>query len=1009
MSLIFLSHSSLDSDAALEIAGWLKEQGHTSVFLDFDPELGIPAGREWEKELYGELRTCSALIALCSKNWLSSRWCFAEATHAKAMGKHIFPIKIGPCEIDSILASIQVLDLTRNPEEAYRSLRRGLQMAGIESTSSLHWDGSRKPYPGLSAFQEEDAAIFFGRDSEIREGVETLQRLRRFGGASALVLLGASGSGKSSLLRAGLLPRLRRNSDDWLVLDAIRPGATPFRELSTSLSNAFASFGDRRPATTIEARISTSDQPGSAVRSLIALIADLRTVAKRQDATVLLVIDQLEETLGLNGAGDSLLNLLHSALTADRNLLALCALRSDFLAQFQNHPTVPEFHDFPIGPIPLDRLQEVIEGPARLAGIELEPRLTNAMIADTGSEDALPLLAFALRELYEVSPDKGCLTHDNYRIQVGGIAGAVTRRADAVLDGAGLSPEQLRDLRTAFVSLAQINDEGQFVRRTAQWQELPEQVHGALERFVAARLLTSRGEGSERVLEVAHEALLRSWELLREWLIENREFLLWRRRLSQRLDEWERAGRDPAALLSDRAFTEAWIWQSRLAEQLNEAEADFILASKTALDSRRRRARAFLAVALTSLVTLTALSVLLKINADSVAEQAVRGQVLAQSESLARLPGQLRTSLWLAAHVLAEGPNLRADQLVRSRLGLVAPITEVRKISYAEVTDSRARYALARERGSIGSRDLWSRSDFLEDTRSPAFALDLDYLGGHNATLSGNGAFLLVSDPNLDSATETLEASPTSVHVVHVDSGADVYPKTLHLVPPGMDPMLSPNGRFLAVPEIGQERDSRKRRLAVFDLEADTDVVFTDDDLTPATLDFSLTNNRLAYCDGRKLVVVTLGARSTQQVLRLPGSCVRVVVGDTGRLLVAELPRSEGQQEEREALVITIGSGEIIGGWDLDRTEFVHSVEEDQEWVVTQVGSTFRFLEVPNGYHVATAESPDAGFLPSSAAVRGRELVAIGGDRLVRWSLEEDPLDLVDQVERFSLQSEIGP
>ena len=207
MSSIFLSHSSQDNGIAGHVKVRLEQCGHRSVFLDFDPEHGIPAGRDWEKELYAKLRECRAVIILCSHTSMASRWCFAEITHAKALGKPVFPIKIDDAQVDRILTSAQVIDATAGWDAAYQRLEKGLLAAGLDPKDLFNWDNGRPPYPGLSAFQEQDAAIFFGRDKEIREGQALLNCLQQFGGPRLTLMLGASGSGKSSLMRAGLVPR----------------------------------------------------------------------------------------------------------------------------------------------------------------------------------------------------------------------------------------------------------------------------------------------------------------------------------------------------------------------------------------------------------------------------------------------------------------------------------------------------------------------------------------------------------------------------------------------------------------------------------------------------------------------------------------------------------------------------------------------------------------------------------------------------------------------------------
>ena len=231
MSAIFLSHSSRDNAAADAMQAWLRARGHQSIFLDFDPANGIPAGRDWEQELYRRLRVCRAVIVLLSEHWLASRWCFAEVSQARALGKAILPVRIAACADAGLLGDVQQIDLTRDPEEGHLRLAVGLEKAGLDPQAMFEWDPRRPPYPGLLALQERDAAVFFGRDEDISAGLDTLNRLRRMAGARLTLFLGASGSGKSSLVRAGLLPRLERDPDNWLPMPPFRPQERPLDEL----------------------------------------------------------------------------------------------------------------------------------------------------------------------------------------------------------------------------------------------------------------------------------------------------------------------------------------------------------------------------------------------------------------------------------------------------------------------------------------------------------------------------------------------------------------------------------------------------------------------------------------------------------------------------------------------------------------------------------------------------------------------------------------------------------
>src|SRR5260370_30192106 len=149
MRAIFLSHGSADNEAADRLRRWLEEQGYRSFFLDFDPEQGIPADRDWEKELYAQLRTCRAIIVLCSPHSMASTWCFAEITHARALGKAIFPVKIADCPIHSLLTTLQVLDLTAGKRNGLDRLAHWLAVFGPGPISRFALEGSRPPHPGL--------------------------------------------------------------------------------------------------------------------------------------------------------------------------------------------------------------------------------------------------------------------------------------------------------------------------------------------------------------------------------------------------------------------------------------------------------------------------------------------------------------------------------------------------------------------------------------------------------------------------------------------------------------------------------------------------------------------------------------------------------------------------------------------------------------------------------------------------------------------------------------------
>ena len=658
MSAIFLSHSSKDNAVASALMADLERQGHRSVFLDFDPENGIPAGREWEKELYQRLRECRGFIVLCSESSMSSRWCFAEITHAKSLGKHVFPIRIAQCKIDPVLTSHQIIDFVQDRDDALQRLWRGLKLAGLDPMDAFDdWDGSRPPYLGLQSFQEEDAAVFFGREPEIQRGLEELRRMRRFGGAKMLMVLGASGSGKSSLVRAGLVPRLRRVEQEWIVVGPFRPREDPLRELSIALADAFARYDEQRDWKAIWnllAKATAAER--SRGEPLRKLVLEIQVAAGERGATVLFVIDQAEELFsgGRAQGAARFVAMLRTALEIPHgDVMAVCTLRSDFLGDFQQCEAARDlaFVDLHVGSMTVDRMTQVIEGPARLSGIELGPGLVQTMITDAETSDALPLLSFTLRELYEKFGDDKLLEVGEYRNGIGGLDGAVAKAASSALAAGPVSTTQETDLKRAFVAMARVNDDGQFVRRPAKWVDLPNHIHDILKRFVRARLLISRDDE----LEVAHEALFRSWDRLARWLDEDREFLLWRKRLRVARE----ARRRTKQLLTGPELDEARGWLERRGGQLGTSDHEFISTSVEAAVRRRRRAVALLLAVAFLLCSAAIVSSTLYVSESAtraLAQERLQESFGAQARLTVDQPGRMIEGLALAAH--AVGPSV---------------------------------------------------------------------------------------------------------------------------------------------------------------------------------------------------------------------------------------------------------------------------------------------------------------------------------------------------------------
>jgi WD40 repeat protein/ABC-type arginine transport system ATPase subunit len=599
MSHIFISHSSRDTEQAARLLTCLHANGFSETFLDFDKHAGLAPGADWERTLYREMAGAEAVILILTKNWFDSKWCFAEFTQARALGKAIFPLIEAPTGETFVSSDIQHLDLVKDREGGLARLAAELTEVVVNARGGFHWDHTRPPYPGLLAFDEADAAIYFGRDDDIRRLIERLNARRAQGGAKLLAVLGASGSGKSSLLRAGVLPRLKRDKRNWIALPPFRPQVHPIEELAQAVTIALGRSADWRHW---RDAFATEDL----TRTLADLARDLRAAQGANEAQILITVDQSEELFGAaeKTGAEQFLRVLNALQDEHLPFLVAMTLRSDYLSELQQAPTLTApFEEFSLKPMPLARVRDIIEGPARVAGLTVDDALVAAAMNDAATDDALPLLAFALRELYDRFGLKKHLTLEAYRAlgdeagQLSPLENAVRRKADEVLTAAKPSPEDLQALREAFVpAMVRVNAEGEYARRPARFEALPTNARPLIERLARARLLIIQKEQDVTVVEVAHEALLRKWPLLRGWLDEEREFLIGKVQLEQDLLDW---GKAPAAekseaLLSGLKLTRARTWLVEKPLQLSEAERKFIqdsIAHHEAEAARRERFR----------------------------------------------------------------------------------------------------------------------------------------------------------------------------------------------------------------------------------------------------------------------------------------------------------------------------------------------------------------------------------------------------------------------------------
>jgi formylglycine-generating enzyme required for sulfatase activity len=553
MSSIFISHSSKDNAWAERIRDWLQgstnkqhpELRYQSLFLDFDPELGIPVGRSWRDTLYEKLQLCRAVIVICSPAYCESQWCLAELGVAMASGKLVLPVRIeGRPELQLLSETqrtpLQPIDLDPNGLEGWQRLERGL--VALSWQERLAWppenEPEASPFPGLSCFERKHAPVLFGQDAVLRQAQSKVEALPA-SASRLLLILGASGCGKSSLLRAGMVPWLANAEPGrWIVLDPFRPGGKPFHWLAAALQKARGTAADPLGADLLQSGPQISDQ-----------LEDLRAHTGQQDAKVVIAIDQFEELLGRGESreegeaaeADVFLAALAELLKLeDSRVLILASLRSDFLGNLQLHPSrLDSLAGDPIllGPLDVAGFRQVIEGPAQRVGLQLERGLSDLLVRDTPSGDALPLLALTLRELWDGRADGTGLTLQQYA-DFGGLEGAVQRKADEVLFTSGATEEETEALERTFIDrLVRLASDGQVAKQPARLEALSPASRRLVGLFVEARLLVSgKGADGDQV-EIVHEALLRTWPKLVGWIEKGREALLQRHRVRRLVED----------------------------------------------------------------------------------------------------------------------------------------------------------------------------------------------------------------------------------------------------------------------------------------------------------------------------------------------------------------------------------------------------------------------------------------------------------------------------------------
>jgi WD40 repeat protein len=540
-------------------------------------------------------------------------------------------------EVEAELAG-KVIDLQLVREQAQ-------VLSGPDTPARAAIEGTC-PFKGLASFEPVDADYFFGRERLVAE------LIARLVGAGFLGIVGPSGSGKSSALRAGLVPTLAGGvlpgSGGWRRL-LLRPGERPLEELR---------------------RVLVSGAKDPLAEALDTLPANGR---------LLLAVDQLEElfTACRSDAERAAFadTLARAAADPYGRAVVVVALRADFYGRFAAYPGLAELlgaNHVLVGPMQASELRRVVELPAGRVGLRVEPELTDAVVDDVeGEPGALPLLSTALLELWQKRQDNE-LTLAAYR-ESGGVHGAVSRLAEGTY--ARIPDERKSIVRAILLRLVGEGEGDAPVRRRAPLGELDlernEDVAEVLSTLADSRLVTV-GEGS---VEVAHEALLREWPRLREWIEEDTEGRRLRRHVTQAATEWDAVGRDQGELYRGARLAAALEWSTDHALELNELEREFVTESRDAFEKETKRVRRTnrrlrgLLAGVAALLAAAAAGAMLAVIQRGEARDAETGQLVQRLGAQALVEDDLDLSLLLARQAVAidDSPQTRGYLLAALR------------------------------------------------------------------------------------------------------------------------------------------------------------------------------------------------------------------------------------------------------------------------------------------------------------------------------------------------------
>lgn len=754
------------------------------------------------------------------------------------------------------------------------------------------------PFRGLTPFGETDGDVYFGRNEDAENVVTALK-----GGRGTVTLYGPSGCGKSSLALAGVLPRMRREGYEALVLNAGR-FSSPLSALATELSRTSSSGSD----------------PDTVERWLagIGLADTFHRVRGQADGKLVVVLDQAEALLGddSEARANECADLLFSQRSRGNGLRVLVVLRSDFMDAVLKHPRLgPSLSDgvaLPLTPMTREQLGAAITEPLeRIPAVTYDPGLDRRILEDTGGDPGiLPLLGFVLQQLWE-GQSGGRLLTTRYEA-MGGVSGALESHSDDVwkecVDGRATVEREALGLLTSLVRM--LPGSTLPLRRRLSRQEAGEERWRIAQALADSRLLVLHGgEGEPETVELAHESLIATWPILRQQVAKDGKFLAGRAELSHDRDRWERDGRTPALLPGAFQLQVIKIWLGDREGELSSEEREFLSRARRRRARLRTRARAGWTAAAVALSAIVGLGTFM-VHQRDVTEQRTaesRSRALATlSDGIAATDQGLASLASIAAYEVS--PTREARNAMLRRYDAVQDVSWSLTGAQGEIAST----AMSLDGGVTlvmsgqGRATLFVRTS---DGRTTRRYLNLAG-NGHSPMVSGDGgkiAYVLEQT----GALVWHEVDPAAKEVLgpaHPLRGGGIEGVALGVLTGDYhNAGFSPSGHQAVVvgadwhPKVWDLRTGRLRQLPEGTPQL-SQVWFADEDTLVAQTSLRLTDMTLST------VAVDLRTGRTRRLTEAASSLETVGVSGNGQVLT--VCRREGKDDAEKAVYRTIGVSE---------------------------------------------------------------------------------------------------